>query len=107
MNFLPLVVRAKHIGNFRIHVVFNDGVEATLDFEPWLEGPVFEPLKQAQHFSRFFVEGGAVVWPNGADIAPETIYEAALGERANKLHPTAAVREKRAEYKPSARRRRG
>jgi hypothetical protein len=77
MKPLPAVVRAEYRGDFRIHVVFNDGVNATLDFADWLTGPVFEPLKDPSFFARFFVEGGTVVWPNGADIAPETLHEEA------------------------------
>lgn len=50
--------------------------EKVLDFERWLEGPVFEPLRDLTFFRRFFVEGGTVAWPNGADIAPETLYDA-------------------------------
>jgi hypothetical protein len=108
MRFLPLVIRAEHRGDFRVHVVFNDDVEATIDCEAWLQGPVFEPLKDPQYFSRLFVEAGAVVWPNGADIAPETLYESALAERSVRPHPTAAVaKESRAEYKARPRRRRG
>jgi Protein of unknown function (DUF2442) len=92
MSVLPAVVRAEHRGGFRIHLVFNDQSEATIDFEPWLDGPVFEPLKAASYFRRFFVEGGTVVWPNGADIAPETLYEAARATRSNKaLRPTASA----------------
>jgi hypothetical protein len=74
MSFLPHVVRAEYQDGFRIHVVFNDGTEKTIDFSPWLEGPVFEPLRDKSYFRRFFVDGGTVVWPNGADIAPETLY---------------------------------
>ena len=77
MAFLPNVVRAEPAGGFKIRLMFNDGVEATVDFRPWLTGPVFEPLKQARYFRKFFVDGGTVAWPNGADIAPETLYEAA------------------------------
>lgn len=92
MAFLPTVVRAEYRGEFRIHLIFNDQSESTVDFEPWLDGPVFEPLKTVSYFRRFFIEGGTVVWPNGADIAPETLYEAAQATRSNKaLQPTASA----------------
>lgn len=91
MAFLPNVVRAKYDAAFRIRLTFNDGIEASVDFRPWLSGPVFEPLKQLAYFRRFFVDGGTVAWPNGADIAPETLYDAAAATRSNKdLQPTAA-----------------
>ena len=61
----------------RIHVTFNDGASGTVDFPQWLEGPVFEPLRTPKCFQRFFLDGGTVPWPNGADIAPETLYEEA------------------------------
>jgi hypothetical protein len=90
MVFLPHVIRATYETGFRIHLTFNDGTAATVDFEPWIEGPVFEPLKQPAYFRRFFVDGGTVVWPNGADIAPETLYEAAQATQSDtRLQPTA------------------
>jgi hypothetical protein len=75
MGFLPGVTRAEHRGGYRIHVEFNDKTEKTIDFGPWIEGPVFEPLKDPDYFKRFFLDGGTIAWPNGADIAPETLYE--------------------------------
>ena len=94
MTFLPAVVRAQYRGAYRIHVVFNDRSEGTLSFRTWLKGPVFEPLKDLDYFRRFFVDGGTVAWPNGADIAPETLYAAAARRtRPNKrLQPTKARR---------------
>lgn len=74
MEVLPAVVRADYEDGFRIRVVFNDGLEGTVDFAEWLDGPVFVPLREPEYFRRFFLEGGTVSWPNGADIAPETLY---------------------------------
>jgi hypothetical protein len=72
MNPIPIVVRAEHRGDYRIHVVFSDGVAKTMDFSAWLVGPVFEAVKEPAMFRRFFLDGGTVAWPNGADVAPET-----------------------------------
>ena len=67
---------------YRIHLTFNDGTERTIDFTRWLEGPVFEPLKDPEYFQRFFLDGGTVAWPNGADIAPETLHTHAKSSEA-------------------------
>ena len=69
-------MRAEYRGGHRLYVVFQ-----TVAPRPWTSlpgsiGPVFEPLKNADYFQRFFVEAGTVTWPNGADIAPETLYTA-------------------------------
>ncbi len=75
MNFVPIVTRAEYRGGYRVHVTFNDSTEKTIDFKEWLHGPVFEPLKDVEYFKRFFLDGWTIAWPNGADIAPETLYE--------------------------------
>ena len=84
MTFLPSVVQAEHKGNFRLRVVFNDGTENTIDFAPWLDGPMFEALRAPDFFARYFIDGGTVVWPNGASIAPETLYAVAGRGRHNR-----------------------
>ncbi len=76
MISIPYIIKAEYRGGYRIRVVFSEGTDKTIDFEEWLEGPVFEPLKDTGYFQRFFLEGGTVSWPNGADIAPETLYAA-------------------------------
>lgn len=106
MRFLPMVVHAEHRGDFRIHVTFNDGSEGTVDCRNWLKGPVFKPLKDRRYFSRFFVEAGAVAWPNGADIAPETLYEAAHSTRSHRARRVSVVRERPTNYGRPARTRR-
>jgi hypothetical protein len=82
MEFLPTVVHAEYRGGHRICLRFNDGVESTVDFSDWLSGPVFEPLREPGYFERFFLDGGTVAWPNGADIAPETLHERARSSEA-------------------------
>lgn len=77
MKVMPVVIRAEYRGEHRIRVVFADGIDAVVDFSDWLEGPVFAPLKDARYFSRFVIDGGTIAWPNGADIAPETLYDRA------------------------------
>ena len=82
MEFLPTVIEAEYRGGYLIKLRFNDGVEEIIDFAHWLEGTVFEPLKDVSYFQRFFLEGGTVTWPNGADIAPETLHELAKSTQA-------------------------
>ena len=52
MDFLPHVVRATHERGFRIRLKFNDGLEGSVDFERWLVGEVFEPLKNPSYFRK-------------------------------------------------------
>ena len=77
MNSLPHVIQADYVSGHRIRLTFDDGVVGTVDFQPWLDGPMFEPLRDPTYFRQFFIEGGTVAWPNGADIAPETLHASA------------------------------
>jgi hypothetical protein len=81
MNMIPAVIRATYRGDYQIDMIFNDGLAATIDFTRWLDGPVFEPLRDYEYFRRFFIDGGTIAWPNGADIAPGTLYEEAAAGR--------------------------
>lgn len=82
MDALPAVVRAEHVLGYVLRLTFNDGLVGDVDFGTWLDGPMFEPLRGVDYFRRFFVEAGAVVWPNGADIAPETLYDRVRSDAA-------------------------
>ncbi len=66
---------AKHISNYKIWVSFDDGTSGEVNLEGSLNGPVFQPLKDISVFSKVSVdpELETVVWPNGADLAPEFI----------------------------------
>lgn len=67
------VKQAKHRKDFEIWVSFDDGTSGVVDLNGKLKGPVFEPLNDPEYFARLSVdpELDTIVWPNGADLAPE------------------------------------
>ena len=75
----PRVIEARYVRDFIVLVRFQDGVQGEVDLEPQLYGEVFEPLRDSQYFRQFRVDSDlhTLVWPNGADFAPEFLYERA------------------------------
>ena len=73
---IPCVVAAKVCGPTSVFLVFDDGLAKRVNLRRLLKGPVFEPLKDPLEFAKLSVdhEAGTIVWPNQADIAPETLY---------------------------------
>jgi hypothetical protein len=64
---------ARHVSDFVLWIAFDDGTDGKINLEGTLIGPVFEPLRDISVFSKVMVdpELETVVWPNGADLAPE------------------------------------
>jgi hypothetical protein len=80
MRSTPLLINATVADAYVVHVRFDDGLSADVDLSYLLErGGVFEPLRDIAYFRRLQAdqEAGTIVWPNEADIAPETLYERA------------------------------
>jgi hypothetical protein len=70
------VTAVRALEGYRIEVVFDDGTRGSVSLESRLFGPVFEPLRDPVAFAQVRVdEFGAVSWPNGADLAPDALYD--------------------------------
>lgn len=72
------VMDARYVQGHAVWLRFRDGTEGEADLAPMLEGPIFEPLRDPRYFRGFSIhpEFRTLVWPNGADIAPESLYDA-------------------------------
>jgi hypothetical protein len=70
---LSHIVEGRYVSGYTVWLRFSDGAEGEVDLTKELHGPVFEPLKNIEVFRQFVVhpELKTLVWPNGADFAPE------------------------------------
>ena len=70
------VTNIEYRGGHVYRLRFDDGLEGEIDFSEYIgRGPVFEAFSDLSFFSKARVEAGTIAWPNGVDIAPETLYE--------------------------------
>lgn len=77
MRSTPLLIDARASAGYLVNVRFDDGLAAEVDLSYLPDyGGVFEPLRDLDFFRRLRAdaEAGTIVWPNKADIAPETLY---------------------------------
>ena len=79
------VTHAEVCGPGVLRLAFNDGTRKTVNVSSLLSGPVFEPLHDPAYFARVALDPvcGTVVWPNGADFAPEALHELAAVEETS------------------------
>ena len=78
------ITSAEYLDDYKVAVSFNNGRKGVADLSDALKGPVFDSLKNKSAFSTFAVdeELDTIVWPNGADLAPEYIYFLAFKNEA-------------------------
>jgi hypothetical protein len=76
MEKIVHVIDVRCVGEHRLRLEFEDGKAGEVDFsnEEWRG--IFEPLRDPGFFSRVELdeELGTIIWPNGADFAPETLH---------------------------------
>lgn len=69
------VVEVKPLGGYRVEMLFSDGHRAQRDLGAYLVGPVFETVRDPGYFRKVRVDprSGTIAWPNGADLAPDSL----------------------------------
>jgi len=74
---MPRLVEARYVRDYVIWLRWSDGTQGEVDLAGELDGPIFEPLKDQGYFRRFILSPDmhTLVWPNGADLAPEFLRE--------------------------------
>jgi len=77
------VVEARAVGDHRLYIRFEDGVDGELDLKKLVEFKgVFESLQDPEEVARVRVDAdsGTVCWPSGADLDPDVLYAELSGE---------------------------
>lgn len=83
MDYIPHIANAEYIKDYIVKIKFDNGIVKIVDIEPYTKrGGVFSVLKDKDYFKRFFIDLNTICWPNGADIAPERLYEIGKEESA-------------------------
>ena len=80
----PRVKEVRHLGDYRLAILFTDGTTGELDFHSRLvgRGGVFKPLEDVEFFKQVTVdpEAGTLVWPNDVDLCPDVLYSEVTGK---------------------------
>lgn len=70
------VIEINYQQGYIFNIVFDDGTCGNVDFSEYIgKWPIFEPLRDLNLFKSATIDGGTIAWENGADIAPESLYE--------------------------------
>jgi len=81
------VMKVEVCGPHSLRLSFRDGTRKRVNLASLLKGPMFRPLRDPKYFRKVSLDrlAGVPVWPNGADIAPETLY--ALPDESHDVVP--------------------
>ena len=69
------VVKAEYMDGYRLLLLFSNSERRIVDLSNSLKGAVYAPLKDIDYFKRFSIKFNTVEWENGADFAPEYLYD--------------------------------
>lgn len=69
------VIDVDYIGDYKLLVTFSNGSRKIVNLEPYLTGEVFGELLDKEKFVQYGLTRVTIEWANGADLAPEFLYE--------------------------------
>ena len=71
------ITKVRHLQGYELELIFNNQEIVRVDLEAELYGEIFEPLKSLADFQQVAIdpETQTIAWPNGADFAPEFLYQ--------------------------------
>lgn len=81
------VLQAHYINDYKLLLTFNNGAEMTVDLENELNGTAFIPLRDIGKFKKFSIVFNTIGWENGADFAPEYLYDLAITQHQMASEP--------------------
>ncbi len=68
------IAKLRPLEGFNVELTLTTGEVVRRDLRPFLNGPVFDLIRDdEQQFRQLRAEGGTVVWPNGADLCPDVV----------------------------------
>ncbi|MBF0152251.1 MAG: DUF2442 domain-containing protein [Magnetococcales bacterium] len=89
------ITHARHVGEYRVHLRFNDGMEGVADLQETLFNDhrvIFQELRDPQLFQALRVAMDTLVWDNGLDLAPEFLRDLLVMQKGDQHPPTAGQR---------------
>lgn len=74
---MHFVKDVKYVSEYKLLLTFEDGIVKLVDMKPYLEGEIFEPLKNIDYFktARVNPDIDTIAWENDADFSPDFLYE--------------------------------
>jgi len=69
------VKQANYMQDYQIQLLFNNGETKIVNLQNYIDGEIFEPLKEKEYFRNFKINFNTIEWSNGADFAPEFLFE--------------------------------
>ena len=93
------VIELKYIEGYILEIIFENGVKGKVDLKHYItKGGIYSRFADLEYFKQVSInrELGVLCWPEGVDIAPETLYSQATGEPLPSWMQTDSIEEQKA-----------